>query len=656
MRSIAPVVLVLITVHFLVNLSVCFAQDLFQENVGLSIGNCHLRIISWSTGLEDSFSESLNNAHHSLTAVFSIKPNPTIKKGFHLGTVMDQSDYKLFLHPRLALIYYFLMKTNDIQRLDLSTRIFNETKAIYLVIQTVFIYILPSESNAAHEYRNAMIGRNFSTKYESCPTVSYFKVNEAVPPLNNRDPACLQIQMKVLFRDHSQTVTVLTDIPVRYVNAESKVCVPKQIKLVDRSVVMLAGTACILTTIEKPYNITYLTSKKAETPESELKTPILRTTLDLLKRAVPKIGGVNLQLIESPLFYEPFAFLTTKANIKGFESGLTGAIDVMMWVILAIVFVCMRISVVVSLSATASLSQKRNWFKLKLLLVSFMSTGIYKKLRVQAAVWKNSKCLLANKLVWALGMSTLVSYAYKAGLTSFLTHTREPIYPTDLDTLISECNRQVGCVYSSKGTSGQTKYILDKTPSLKQVLRFYKPLQIFRNFLLNQIRIIHKSEYGSQEHSAPKALLYTLKTVDFTRGCIGLFLPDKKVSASVLLNYRSFAPFYVSRSYFYEFIKKRLNRVYESGLYDHWQRNIERKFSMYMLSGLSREIRSLFKEMRVFNEKEKWLMYLLGGRQNSKGSRSKALSFSDLRSVWILYSMLLTSICAILLLEMCIMY
>lgn len=408
----------------------------------------------------------------------------------------------------------------------------------------------------------------------------------------------------------------------------------------------------MLSGIGASYNITYVSTKNHRLPEHDRRAPFLWTTLMLRKKAITTWKGMNLHLVESPFWYEPLAFMTIHDNLEGLENALIGVVDFSMWAFLLIIFVCMRFSVVASLAAIESHSKTSSTLSLKQLFLSFISSGIYQKLRSHASKWKGSKCLLVNKWLWALGMSNLVSYAYKAGLTAYLTRTPEPVYPTDLQTVMSICNGQAHCIHTFDGTFGANRHVSKVTPALTQVLRRPNFRNTIPYFLRAQIKAFHNIAIrNSTEYAAPSALLDNIFLVEFVRDCMSLFLPEKIVSTSKVLSFNSFAPIYTSRPCFYQVIKKGLNYVYESGLYDQWQRNIEIRFKMYRLSVIFRELKFSIAGIPFANEKEKWLMYLLCGRCRSRGSRSKPLSLTDLSVVWITYTALLGSICGFLVFE-----
>lgn len=634
-------------VELLANLPSCFTHRPFQEVYALNWGNCHLHIISWPSAWAQFPAESLDTVHGTLNAVLSIKIYQSLKNGSVPFRRTHQNAYDVFNHRRLSLLYYYYTKASDLPQLHMPSRLLQEPEIVFRAIRIIHIYTFHSESDASNVYGNILNERKRLIKHPSCRDVSPFDVDKVVPHLINRELTCLQINMKGLLSNPSRPISVATDVPKKYFQTEAnniwKVNPVK--KGQDHFTAMLSLSGCGLKVVGKSYNLTYVHTKKPLTLNGET-TEFVGAKITLRTRAIITPDSRNLKLLESPFLYKPLAFVTIEDNLDGLENALIGAIDFKMWALLVIVFVCMRISVVTFLSIID------NHCTFMHLLVSFLASGTYRKLRSHRATWKSSKCLLVNKLIWALGMSTLVSCAYKAGLASFLTRTPEPMYIKDLETLISRCNRQAHCVYVFDGTFGAARRVSEISSSLREVMRVMDSKKIISNFIKAQLESVHRTGYGAKELTTiPIALLHTRNLAEFARESLNLFIPEKKVSPTISLNFNIFTPFYVSRSYFYRIMKKGLSSVRESGLYDHWQRYIDTKMAMHLLNTIHRELTALFPTILFQNEKEKWLMYILCERCKPQSARRKALSFTDLSSISIVYSILMESICGVLVFE-----
>lgn len=633
-----------------------FAEDPFVDVFTLNLDKCHVRIVSTAMVLAKLPAVSLSTNPPCPNAVFSINTNPGIRNSSNTIHGLDRSAYGLFTHLSLSLVYFFLAHIDDISPRELASLLFNETDQTVLVIETIFVYIFHKKFDALRTHENYTFTTESLKANKPCTTGSYFQLNKGVTQLINGNFDCLQVNMAGLFEQPSQPVLVFTDITKIKFTAESNyICKPIQTRSLDWSAAKSFLNFCILSSIGSSYNLTYIPTRIRPQIANDKSALFVWTLVAMRKQARPTVLTTNVQLVESPLFYEPLAFMSIKDCLDGLENALVGAIDFKMWAFLAIVFLCMRFSVVASLSAMDNHRQIYKGLDWKQFIVSFISSGIYKKVKLHAAIWKASKFLLVNKLLWALGMSNLVSYTYKAGLTAFLTNSPVPAYPKDLAALVSDCNKHTSCVGHFGDTFGADRRFSDIN-TLKGVLKRYKVKNRTQSsvvkFLKDEIKSIHIVTGGRAKSTVPSGLLDTIKTVEFVRNSMKFLVRSKKVSQSIVLSFKTFAPFYVNRSYFYRVIKKGLQSIYESGLYDQWKLYIETKRSIYLFESITRELVLAIPEVSFPTHKANWLMYLLGGRFESHHSASKSLSFSDLSAVWFVFAILLGTICVIFIFEL----
>lgn len=359
--------IVLHTLSFLLsNLPSCSAQNPLQNRVALNLDSIHLRIISWFIDIANFPFESLHNFQDSPNAVFSIKTYSRIKNDTNpFSRGMHRTSYDLYIHPRLSLLYCFFTSIEDTNLRHLNSLIYHETDQIVLAIETVFI-IRSEDSVTKVTIENGSLKRQSPVRNGSCGAAHFLEITKELGQLVNGDFDCLRINMKILSHDPYQPFHVWTDVPPKHFQTDSNhVCGLNQVKVTDRLTALTLLSGCILSNIGRSYNLTYAQSENHKLPTQERTAPSVRTKLVLRRRSVTTAGGLNLQLVESPFLYEPYAFVTVKENPEELGNVLIGVIDFKMWIFLVLVLMLMRISVVGSISTIESLSQPSAGFNLK---------------------------------------------------------------------------------------------------------------------------------------------------------------------------------------------------------------------------------------------------------------------------------------------------
>lgn len=630
-----PIILLL-----LVDFPTCFSQSILQEYTALNSGNCHLRIISWPNGWQKISADDLHSVHSSTNTVVSIQIYPSVRTSAFALANVKPNGLGLYLHPSLSSVYYFITNVSETPLSQVYNQFLYETGKTVNAFQTVYLYIFRTEL--------------YSPRASFCMNLSFFEVNKWFSMIA-KDFACVYIDMSGSIKAYSKAVSVLTDIPKRHFKTGDKICRIRSLRSAEPATVRSKLNVCVLTIIGNSYNLTYNATKLMQLTASHFGNPLISTKLLLRTSSTILVGAMNLQIVESPFLYEPFAFTTIKTDMVGLENAITCIIDFTIWAFVILVFVCMRVSITACIVAVEAHYKLSNKSSLKHILIIFITARNYKKLASHASKWMVSRCILVNELIWALGLSTILSYACNAGLTAFLTHTPEPIYPHDLETLVSHCMNHENCVVTSTTTYGASRLISDISPALKTVIEQYtNGINIFTEFIKAQIKSSHKSDSDILSlNFPPSAMLDTVKSVELCRHSMRLFMPEKNVSPSRLVNFKSFLPFYVNKSPFYRIIKKALNSVHESGIYDHWQRYFETKSTLYRLSATHKELKAFIPETRLVNLKGNWLMYLLGGRCKTHCSEGTGnqITFLNLSLVWTVYPALLASVCIVLFFE-----
>lgn len=362
-----------------------------------------------------------------------------------------------------------------------------------------------------------------------------------------------------------------------------------------------------------------------------------------------------MQIVESPFSSESFAFIETKDSSDSLVRALFDLIDFRMWFLLLGVFLCMRTSVIISIHVMHSQKKEAT----VCLCRFFLATGTYRILRRCAASWRTGKILQTNKLLWAFSMSTLVSLAYKAELTAFLTHIPEPQYSNSLNTFIARYPprpriRNIATFTRVLAVNETHKefvpYVLRELEGnndsfsvrLKDSLKFYKNGKV--DFVVDHFTNIYKAKPVDFEPDVvPSAALDFLTDVQIVRGSIRLFMPTKKVSPVRIVNkFKFHEPYVVTKTYFYYIIKRVLNIIYESGIFSKWENSLELATAMRHLVETRDSLKASFSNVNFASDKQNWLMYLLNARyRHVTHLMTKALSINKLIGLWFSYGILL---------------
>ncbi len=221
----------------------------------------------------------------------------------------------------------------------------------------------------------------------------------------------------------------------------------------------------------------------------------------------------------------------------------------------------MRLSVAVSLTIVKSQFENPN------LVNSFLTQGLYSRIKPFLRNWKHMRLHLFNKVVWTFTLYTLINMDFKAIMTSFLTKNLEPSYPKDIEHVNS-----TGMITITAVTHLDRKVTYVRCGD--ENTKFYKTAQIGNSgmrCLTAKLFIHHKKTDGytnrtSEEFPDTFAVLGPSQYTNMQKDLMKVFVPEKWVSPVIKANtYENMRPLIVDRNFFYPIFKKGLASLLESG-------------------------------------------------------------------------------------------
>lgn len=251
-------------------------------------------------------------------------------------------------------------------------------------------------------------------------------------------------------------------------------------------------------------------------------------------------------------------------------------------------------------------------------------------------------------------MSTVVSFAYKGKLISFLTLEPTPIYARSLELLV-DTGQTIG-TFEAIWVDHTTGLISAASAAMDEILKFSRQRKVVvPKYLgklnqslkpfewgLEKLQVMVSQLYGmermlklqnqtfetNEELSEDFAVLDLVQVLKTVKQTFASTISTKWVSAIVSEDkFETVMPFVVDRNFFYPLFKRGLAQIYEGGLYDRWNNFHQKTKAMKHL-----------KETKELINKTYGDTSLQGGQKLNSDPEIKALAFSSLLIVWLLYA------------------
>lgn len=193
-------------------------------------------------------------------------------------------------------------------------------------------------------------------------------------------------------------------------------------------------------------------------------------------------------------------------------------------------------------------------------------------------------------------MSSVLNQAYKGKMFSFLTKSPDPYYPLNLQTLARSKVKVMTCTgmlhrgvwkaailvnleetmtAAEENGAGFPSYYKFFSESIEYLGEWLNGLREFtsRIYAQTHIKLNSNEIYEWERYPEEFAVLEPMKHVHMQKIVLNLFTPEKWVSPAVPIStFMTTMPWTVDRGYFYPLFKNALGSLFESGLYDRWDR------------------------------------------------------------------------------------
>lgn len=399
-----------------------------------------------------------------------------------------------------------------------------------------------------------------------------------------------------------------------------------------KNMTRLTVKACMLLMLSRTFNFSLDSYREHEDQRWGI-----HTETNLAEFLENNENGIR-NIVETSFVEEPWGFIVFKDNqIQAAKVFLTQT-DITLWISLPVLYLGQRFSAVLSIYVAQSKTIRTGF-----IMVTFLAPGLYRKLKQVTLLRKHLSFHKFNKLIWALSLSTIVSYAFKGSLILFLTILIQPEFPTDLESL---CNSSIAIItFESTTINSFTQPVIFKAITQRLTNSdesenfpvYLKKLQVQTKgmnydsgkFWVDLFQSKLEVELNKTSFTEDFAVIDPLTSLKVIRRTVSQLIPSVWMSPIVLVdNFRHVKPIAMNRDYFYPMIKLGLGRFQESGLYNKWETlHADMHANQYLLTTqktiakLSRvaqknpnihaEYQPEMKPLKLFDLKFMWGLYLV---------------------------------------------
>ncbi len=385
--------------------------------------------------------------------------------------------------------------------------------------------------------------------------------------------------------------------------------------------------------------------------------------------------------------YDQWGYFVSKERLHNYDTALIGPFDTLSWIsiLLSISGLAIVFLVILKYSSIHAFSQVEKLFRILIYFFGSLLDQSVSTLVTQLPVLGHATKSL-TKFLWLSWCFSafLLGQLYKGEMFSFLTKSPEPDYPTSLENLA----RSGLLMYSFTGSGYNGKHIATFALYLQEVMsapnasypEYYHKFRdsliymhewlngmrdLTRNMYLQEnVHLIDKNKsdanFGDKVSKSFASFDY-LKHMFMHKQLLKLYFPNKWTSPVVsVFGFMSTMPWTVDKNFFYPIFKRGLGQIYESGLYNRWDRYHD---SYNGLDSFSR-VRNLIKDTGALNESDiktsvpeknwrnSYYHYLYNRESKQERKVFEPVSIMLLKIVWILAGILLGISVLLLLLEL----
>lgn len=447
-------------------------------------------------------------------------------------------------------------------------------------------------------------------------------------------------------------IHILSDIPFNMKTIHPKSCHLYTDRLLHWNPPLVEH--CVLIVLGKKHNFTFGGNDISTLPPGTLRRGIFERRI-LQASNLDSFSSKNRrQVIEYAFVQESWAHMVVLERLEHHNQAITEVFDVPLWLYLFILHIVLRLSNSISVYAV------ENNFKVSVskFLGLMISRELNKKLKSYSQSWKHIYFHKVNKLVWSLGITTIVSFAYKGNLVSCLTREPEPQYAKTFEDVVMS-GMTIRTFYVEKLTNGSSKPFLPT--DIQQKLQNCKVRHLGdRKFLLNinksliysgsvdnftidmfEAQYIQQKSNGANNYFQKEfAVADPLKNIRALRRLLTELIPSLWISPIVGSDsFRTVRPFVVDPDY-YPIFKDGLARLQESGMFYKW---------------------GLYYEDRMQAQQQKQIERIITTKHNVSGTYFSTVLLSkhklgpwnmqELRIIWIVYTIAFLLIILVFVLE-----
>ncbi|CAL8122851.1 unnamed protein product [Orchesella dallaii] len=377
------------------------------------------------------------------------------------------------------------------------------------------------------------------------------------------------------------------------------------------------------------------------------------------------------QILEHGMVFDQWGYMVVKERENAYNTALTKPFDLWAWICLLVSCMCLCILFVTSILVDFYSFSIPDSFRVMTLIVcnvfgSVLDQSVQSSFAKSYNLWFH-KSILGVWLLWSLAI-VIVNQAYRGIMFSFLTISPDPKFPVTLKALAESDLK----IITFTSITYKRRFRSMVSVNLEEVMipgmvpgvdypiyykDFNKSIDFFRSNLQGMCDMSAKLFLENNLELAPNhtvdwdplpenfAVFEFVKHVDMQKRILQLYLPSKWESSLIPVpNFMTRMPWTVSRNYFYPAFRRGLSFIYESGLYNRWDKyhdEINGFKNFYAVRVSISKLKVNTSKIRYAVPEKNWRNYYFSTVKKQLFLEPESVSVKVLKTVWILSAIVL---------------
>ncbi|CAL8122854.1 unnamed protein product [Orchesella dallaii] len=378
------------------------------------------------------------------------------------------------------------------------------------------------------------------------------------------------------------------------------------------------------------------------------------------------------EVLEHGMVFDQWGYLVVTEREKAYDTALTKPFDLWTWICLLFSCLCICILFITGILAESfNLFSIPDSFRVMTLIVcnvvaSVLDQSVQSSFSKIYNLWCH-KSIVGVWLLWSFAI-LIINQAYRGIMFSFLTLSPDPKFPDTLKALaesdlkiitfsVTIHNNQLRAIVS---VNLEEVMVPGQVPGVDYPIYyedFNKSIEFFSHnlqgicdfsakvFLENNLELAPNHTVDWDPFPKNFGVFELVKHVDMQKHILQLYMPSKWVSSAIHVpNFMTRMPWTVTRNYFYPAFRRGLSFIYESGLYNRWDKYHDEINGLVMFYAVRFSISRLkvnTSKIQYAVPEKKWRNYYFSTVKRQLFSEPEPVSVEVLKTVWILSAIVL---------------